>query len=107
MPVNINDFDDALIGGCDDMLGDTISYKPAGGVWGDAQAFVDYREAVIGIGTGQAIDNDITVTLSKAQVPLKPGAGSRLKLPKAPGELFKPIAVRDMGDDWAFEVQRA
>lgn len=108
MPLpSIEDFDDALIGATDEALGDTIAYKPAGGAFANVKAFVDYGETFRDSGSGQFIDIEISVSMSKRQVSSKPGDSSRLKLPKVGDQAFKPISVRDMGDDWVFGVKSA
>lgn len=104
---NINTvFDDAAIGVVDDILGDTIQYKPKGGVYADLQGYVDYGEAVRDIATGILIDQDISLKIAKALVPARPGGNDRLILPKLPNVEFKPINTQDVGDDWLIAVQR-
>lgn len=104
---NIDDFLDGMIDATDAILGDEISYKPSGGGWTTVRAFIDYGEVLRDLGgSAQAIDSEVTVTLSKRQAAAKPASASRLKLPKLSADPFRPINVRDLGDDWVFGVQR-
>lgn len=105
---SIEDFTDLLFSTSDAALGDTISYKPAGGSFASVKAFVDYGEALRDAGgTGMIIDTDISVAVSKLEVAEEPKTGVRIILPKLPQVSFRPFNVRDMGQEWHFEVKRA
>lgn len=90
-----------------DLLGDPIEYAADGSAFEGATAFVDYRDASKAFEGAQAIEQDVTVSLLKADVPARPAATARLRLPKLAGKTFKPINVRSdtSGTHWEFEVK--
>lgn len=103
---SLEDYTNRLIDATDEVVADTIGFRPSGGDWTTKKAHVDYGEALRDINTGRVIDNTITVTVSKRQVADKPGSNTRLTLPKLPGMEFKAINSLDHGDDWICEVER-
>jgi hypothetical protein len=100
-------FDDSLIAQVDDILGDTIRYRVAGGTYASVKAYVEYGEALRDISTGRLIDQDNRVTIAKTLLPARPTAKDRIILRRSPDTEFKPINVEDAGDDWQLAVQRA
>lgn len=103
---SLEDYTDRLIDATDEVVADTIGYRPSGGDWTTKKAHVDYGEALRDISTGRVIDNAITVVISKRQVANKPNGNTRLTLPKLPGMEFKAVNPLDQGDDWLCEVER-
>lgn len=104
---NIEDFDALLDDTCADVVGDTISYKAAGaGGYSAIKADVDYRDGEVVIGHTEAISQDITVAVMKTRVPAKPAGAVRIKLPKIPGKVYRPIRVRNdrSGTHWEFDL---
>lgn len=95
-----------LDGTCMAVLGDSVRYRPAGGVFADRKGYVEYPEALRDLENGRAIEQDIMVQLLKADVPAKPGSQCRITLGRLPGMLFKPVNVRSdrSGTHWEFEV---
>lgn len=111
MPI-FTDFDaatSAAISACDARIEDAIGYQLAGGAFATIKGTVDYGDALRDVEGVRVIDNAITVTVSKAQLPAKPTDRDRVTLPLTPGVTFKPvnaITIRS-GTDWQFEVKRA
>jgi hypothetical protein len=89
------------------FLGDPFSYKPAGGAYGAVNGFVGHEEVRQDFGGSAAVVQGVTVELFKADAPLKPGVGSRVKLPKYPGQIFQPTNIRlnEAGTGWKFELK--
>lgn len=102
----LEDFEDELVTQTDAILGDTISYKPKGGAFADIKARVEYGEALRDIATGLVIEQEIRVTISKAQASAKPDKDCRMVLPKVTGATFRPINVSNIGLDWSMGVER-
>lgn len=106
---NLNDWTATLDEVCRDYLGETIQYKPAGGSFGDVTAHVDYRDMIKAFEAGQAVAQDIGLSLMKADVPAKPTRDCRVQLARLPGLTFRPINVRsdESGTHWECEVVQA
>lgn len=82
------------------LLGDLLGYD------GDTiNGFVDHAEQVHG-GIG-AVEQDITVQISIADVPTRPGGSNRITLPSYAGRIFKPVGVStdDSGTFWVFALK--
>lgn len=108
-PRTLEDFDAADNAACETLVGDTISYRPAGGgAFVSLKGYVDYADALRSIETGQVIEQDISVELRKSLATERPSTNTRLRLAKLPGKTFRPINVRSSsdGDHWLFEVQQ-
>lgn len=92
---------------CMAILGDTIRYRPAGGSWLTLKAYVDHRDSATSFDGSQVIAQDILVQALRSDIPVKPGSGARITLPKVPGKMFKPINVGNdvSGDYWEFALQ--
>lgn len=104
----LEDMQGALLNGpCMAILGDTLKYRPAGGAWLTFKAYVDHRDNQTSLDGSQVMAQDILVQARKADIPVKPGSGARVTLPKVPGKLFKPINVGSdvSGDHWEFSLQ--
>jgi hypothetical protein len=73
------------------------------------KAYVDYADAMRSLETGQVIEQDITVEVLIADVPVRPNASCRVILGRIPGKVMKPINVRRdrSGTHWQFEVKPA
>lgn len=92
---------------CMAVLGDTIQYRPAGrATFATIRGYVEHAEALRDIGTGQVIEQDVTVDVLKSDVPVRPSALCRVRLPKVAGTTFKPANVRSdaSGTHWQFEI---
>lgn len=109
MPMpNLEDLEGDLDATCMSSLGDSIAYTP---VVGEVvtRGYVNYRDAVREIETGQVIAQDITVEILISAAPEKPTGAARITLGKLPGLIFKPANVRRSGEGgthWEFEVVR-
>lgn len=92
---------------CADLLGDTIEYAADGSTFVEVQAYVDYRDGVVELAGAEAVAQDIVVTgLLKADVPTEPSKNARIRLPRRPGQTWRPIDVRtdESGTGWDFEL---
>lgn len=91
-----------------DIVGDTISYKPDGGSYGDVTCFVDYSDQAISFDGTQVVDQDISIEITKTAVPAKPNANCRIQLPKVSGATFKPVNIGtdQSGNCWKFQVKK-
>lgn len=107
---NLDDWTDTLDERCRDYLAETIQYAADGDTdnYADLKAHVDYRDMVKPLEVGQVLEQDIMVSVLKSDVPVKPGQGVRLTLPKLAGKTFRPVNPRsdESGTGWEFEVQR-
>jgi hypothetical protein len=74
-----------------DRLGERITYRVNGGPPIYPKAHVDYADAQTDIGSGQAIEQDITVHIRKISLPTMPNSADRISLGKRPGVTFKPV----------------
>lgn len=92
---------------CMSILGDSIAYTPVAGAV-VTRGYVDYRDALREIETGQVIAQDITVGILIAAAPARPTTPCRITLAKAPGFTFKPVNVRrdQSGTHWEFELDK-
>jgi hypothetical protein len=103
---DFEDLTDRLFCTCEQMLGDTIQYRSAGGEFREIKATVDYGEMLRDAGTGQFIDNDVTISVLKTTLPDRPTKDDLVKLPKMAAAVLRPINTLDMGREWLFGVQR-
>lgn len=94
---------------CVNILGETIAYAPngAGPMSPAPRGHVDYRDAIRALDNAQVFEQDITVSILKADVATKPTGAARLQLARISGITFRPINVRtdESGTHWEFEVQ--
>ena len=110
MPLpNLESLEAGLDRACADVLGDTISYKAVGQAdFALIKAHLDYREIAEGLSSSiEVIAQDMRVSMLRADVPVRPGSGVRIRLPKVPDRTFKPIAARlgESGTHWEFELK--
>ncbi len=93
---------------CMAILGDTIRYRPSGGSFRTAKAYVEYQGTLRSLDTGQVIEQDITVQILANDLAAKPGGTARITLPKIPGITYKPANIRRdrSGTHWEFELVR-
>ncbi len=91
----------------DEALGERITYHVNGGPPIYPLAHVNYRDAVQDIGAGQAIEQDITVSVRKISLPTMPNSADRVRLGKRPGLTFKPVnpSHDDSGYHWVFNLK--
>lgn len=107
MPTELEIAEGALYGApLHGSVGDTISYKPAGGSYGDIIGFVDYTDQARSFDGAQVIEQDILIEVAKDAVPAKPTGECRVQLLKHPGLIFKPVSVGTdkSGNCWTFEL---
>jgi len=104
----LEDLADGMESTCMARLGDTVQYRPVGGMFTSIKGYVDYGESMRDLGTGQIIAQDITVELLHSDVPVRPSPVSRIQLAKLNGQTFRPTNVRnsESGDAWVFELER-
>lgn len=94
---------------CMAALGDTILYRAAGrAAFATIKGYVEHTEALRDIGTGQVVDQDVTIEVLKTDVPVKPSGLCRIRLPRVTGLTFKAAQARNSpnGNHWLFEVVR-
>lgn len=93
---------------CMAALGDSVSYQPQGGGATPLKAYVDFGEALRDIETGTIVDQEISVEMRMADVPVRPNSACRLTFARIPGVTFKPINVMigSSGTHWKFGVAR-
>ena len=107
--LNLEDLEtDFLDVPCMDVLGDTIGYKAAGrATFATIKGYVEHADALRDIGTGQVIDQDVTVEVLRVDVPIRPGSGARIRFPRITGATFKAVNARvsNSGTAWIFEVK--
>lgn len=104
---NIEDFDADLGRICADVLGDTIQFKATTvSSYANVKAHVDYRDGDVSIGNSEAIAQDITIEIEKVDIAAKPTGTARIRLPKMPGQTFRPIRVGNnaSGTGWTFSL---
>jgi hypothetical protein len=74
-----------------DILGERITYRVNGGPPIYPKAHVNYADAQTDIGAGQAIEQDIILTIRKISLSAMPSSADRIVLGKRPGLNFKPV----------------
>lgn len=92
---------------CITVLGDTITYRPAGGAALSLKAYVNHEDVARSLDVGQAIEQQMTCEVLRSDVPARPGSAVRISLPKIPGKLFQPVNVTlsPGGTHWAFDLK--
>lgn len=108
MPLpTLESFTAALDRTCADVLGDAIQYAHTGTPFVTLRAHVDYRDASRPLDVGEVIEQDVTLSILKVDVPGRPTAQTRLTLPRIAGKTFRPINIRtdESGTAWEFEVK--
>ena len=102
MPLpTLESLDSLLDGTTMTVLGDSLTYDGVA-----HKGFVDYGEQTrVGIG---AIEQDMTVQIRRADIPVRPSASNRVVLARLPGETYQPAAVEldDSGNHWVFALKR-
>jgi len=91
----------------DDILGERITYHVNGGPPIYPKAHVTYADAPQDIGAGQAIEQDIIVSVRKISLPKMPSSADRVRLGKRPGLTFKPVnpSHDNSGYHWIFNLK--
>lgn len=108
MPLpNLDDYTARLDVACRDVLGEEIQYAANGTAYLPVGGHVDYRDMVKSLDVAEAIAQDITVAVMKADVATKPPTTARIQLAKRPGKTFRPVNPRsdESGTHWEFEVE--
>ena len=87
------------------VLGDELSFTPAGGGTPVTRGFVDYGERARDFGAAAGIEQDIVVELPIDGID-RPSDGARITFPLFAGKIFKPrdVTIRD-GAFWRFGVK--
>ena len=103
----LEDLEAGMDAACMAALGDSITFRPAGGSVLPLSAYVDFEELARSLDGGQAIEQAMTVQILCSDLPARPTGSDRVTLGKVPGKTFKPINVtRDKsGTHWAFDLQ--
>lgn len=96
----------ALDAVCRDVLGETLIYTPEGGSAGNVTAHVDWRDQIDALNAGHLVQQDITGSIVKTDIPAKPSGAVRISSAKVPGVVFRPSNVRNdaSGTHWDFEL---
>ncbi|MCW1985593.1 MULTISPECIES: hypothetical protein [unclassified Novosphingobium] len=91
-----------------DILGDGLSYTPAGGIATPMRGYVDFGDQQQDMQTGKVIAQDIRIELPIATCPIRPTGQARLTINLLPGIVFKPIDIErsDDGHHWVFNVEK-
>ena len=91
----------------DNITGERITYIPQGGTPVMPKAQVIYGDEKIDIGAGQAVQQDIVVSVSKLSIPHMPRSSDRVRVGKRPGFTFHPANPREdtSGHDWVFDLK--
>lgn len=107
MAVSLEDFDDVLNETSLDLLGDSITYTPAGGSALSFKAIVDYADRVEQLsGTKMVVgENAVEVPIATVDVPTNE---DEILLPKRAGVIYQPKGwIRDeSGDNWLIVLKR-
>lgn len=104
----LEDMLDDLATSSADILGDGLSYTPAGGTATPMRGYVDFGEQQQDMQTGKVIAQDITVELPIALCPVRPTAACRLAINILVDMIFRPVNVErsDDGRHWVFNLER-
>lgn len=91
----------------DEALGERITYRVNGGPPIYPKAHVTYGDAPQDLGAGQAIEQDITLSIRKISLPNMPTSADRITLGKRPGVVFKPTnpSHDDSGYHWIVNLK--
>ena len=108
--LNLEDIEaDFLDAPCVAVLGDTILYRALGrAAYSTIKGFVEHSDLLRDLASGQVIEQDVTVEVFRADVPVRPAAGVRIQFPRITGVIFKAVNTRlnPAGSGWIFEVAR-
>lgn len=90
-----------------DITGERITYIPQGQAALLPKAHVTYGDEIVDIGAGQAVQQDITVSVSKLALPWMPRSADRVRVGQRPGVTFHPANPREdtSGHDWVFDLK--
>lgn len=90
-----------------DITGERITYIPQGQAALLPKAHVTYGDEQVDIGAGQAVQQDITVSVSKLALPWMPRSADRVRVGQRPGVTFYPATPREdsSGRDWVFDLK--
>lgn len=104
----LEDLEAEMDDACISILGDSITFRPAGGSARALSAYVEFDEQARSLDGGEAIEQAMKVEVSMADVPIRPKATDRVTLAKIPGRIFQPINVgrNKSGTHWEFELRR-
>lgn len=104
---DLESISERLMADIEDRIGERITYRPDGGAPIYPKAHVYYADAQTDIGTGQAIEQDITVHIRKYSLPHMPRSTDRIMLSRRPGVTFKPVNPSDdnSGFEWIVNLK--
>lgn len=90
------------------LLGDSISYTPAGGTATPLKAFVDYSEQARDFGWSASTVQEMMFEIRIVDAPVRPDHAVRIALPKLPGAVWQPRDVRlsSSGTMWRFGLKQ-
>lgn len=99
--------DDALESTTRETVGDTISYKPTGGVAADILAIVDYGDETERFAGTRLTTGEVAVEIPLSIAPTR-DATAEFVLPKRPGETFVPkqIQLDETGMNWLVVLKK-
>lgn len=107
MPVALEDFDSSLNATTLDLLGDSITYTPAGGSPIVIKALVDHDDAERDFGGSRSVVDDPAIEVAKADVP-DPDVEDVIHLPRTGLDYHPRGAPRTdtTGLNWLIALKR-
>lgn len=107
MVVALEDLDAPLEQTTRDLLGDTITYTPAGGGPLTFKAIVDYGDNIEQLGSSGVMTSDCAVELPVSII-AEPAKGDVALLPRRPGQRFGPKDWKrdETGFNWLVPLAR-
>lgn len=109
MPIpNIADYTATLDEACMARLGEAIAYTPEGGEAVTINAYVEYGDAPVDFGAGHMNDQQISVSIRKADLSEVPSEGDRIVLARHADTIFRPSGepnTDDSGTHWQFALK--
>lgn len=104
----LEDLESGMDAECMAILGDSITFRPAGGSALAIKAYVNFEDMARSLDGTQAIEQNITVQVRKVDLPAKPRAQDRITLGKVAGKIYQPVNVgQDIsGTHWNFELRQ-
>lgn len=98
----------ALDRACMATLGETIAYAADGATYVNKMAHVDYREGQTAYDRSPAIHQDISMTVLREDVAVRPPRSARIMLARMTGQVFSPVNVKldQSGTHWEFDLQK-
>jgi len=108
MPIpNLASLDEKLNRATSRLLGDLITYTPAGGAPQGVNAFVDYSDVVRDFTNSTARVQGMQVEVFDHEVGVEPCSEVTVRLPKRPGKIYRPVGVvrNESATGWIFALK--